>query len=403
MKFTYKNIGLLLFTFLFSSAAGFILAGSSETGYKINDVYQEVEFKKGETGSAIEKMFIKKISGGSVFVGTRKNSELSSLISNPPSGLVAFKQNSFTTTSCGHTCSTWWVGPSQTSDIRKIYIPASGTYRFLMKTQRQSFQGDEDFSMYIDLNKNGSYSDANEYLFRSDDQGEDSNHVSNWRWEWGTTKVDGTGTRISRYLNKGYYNFKMVNKGSDNVGIGYFRIYAYQFNMKKMKNKKYIKYSVLLVLLLVILLGLIFFKDNIVTENIKINNFNNGGLIEGEMYNEGVGYVKKTAEEIMIIEKGIDEDLLSEGYSVDENIPSVVKDEDRGYCFLEDENLWLRLNYYNKDDEIIYLNKYSLEKDIDRRCLGKDKSFFNYLSLMAKGDYINCVEYRETKKNCIYY
>ena len=227
MKFTYKNIGLLLFTFLFSSAAGFILAGSSETGYKINDVYQEVEFKRDETGSAIEKMFIIKPSGGSVFAGTRKNSEFSSLISNPPSGLWAFKQNSFTTTSCGHTCATWWVGPSQTSDIRKIYIPVSGTYRFKVKTQRQSFQGDEDFSMYIDLNKNGSYSDANEYLFRSDDQGKDNDHVSNWRWEWGTTKVDGTGTRISRYLNKGYYNFKMVNKGSNNVGIGYFRVYAY--------------------------------------------------------------------------------------------------------------------------------------------------------------------------------
>ena len=107
MKFTYKNIGLLLFTFLFSSAAGFILAGSSETGYKINDVYQEVEFKRDETGSAIEKMFIKKISGDSVFAGTRKNSEFSSLISNAPSGLWAFKQNSFTTTYCGHTCSTW--------------------------------------------------------------------------------------------------------------------------------------------------------------------------------------------------------------------------------------------------------------------------------------------------------
>jgi len=48
-----------------------------------------------------------------------------------------------------------------------------------VKTQRQSFQGDEDFSMYIDLNKNGSYSDANEYLFRSDDQGKDNDHVSN--------------------------------------------------------------------------------------------------------------------------------------------------------------------------------------------------------------------------------
>ena len=187
------------------------------------------------------------------------------------------------------------------------------------------------------------------------------------------------------------------------LGLDILGFMLINFNMKNMKNKKYIKYSVLLVLLLVILLGLIFFKDNIVTENIKINNFNNGGLIEGEMYNEGVGYVKKTAEEIMIIEKGIDEDLLSEGYSVDENIPSVVKDEDKGYCFLEDENLWLRLNYYNKDDEIIYLNKYSLEKDIDRRCLGKDKSFFDDLTLMAKGDYINCVEYRETKKNCIYY